>query len=232
MSLPTSAAPAGHSAVSPDGRAHSPGTPARLPRQRRRSMLALGVALVALGALTAVVLFHRSSHQRSVLVVAQAIPAGTVITQAELSTATISGTGMTSIPASQAGQVAGKTAAVGLTPGTLLVPGDLTSRSVPGPGQQLVPVALKASQLPASGLKPGDHVVVVATPGTAGQQAGGTTGQQAMNSAVPATVYQVSAPDQNGNVTVDLLVTAANGPPVAEQDSTGQIALIVTPRNG
>jgi hypothetical protein len=232
MSLPTSAAPAGHSPVSPDGRVHSPGAPARLPRQRRRSMLALGVALVALGALTAVVLFSRTSHQRSVLVVAQAIPAGTIITPGELSTATISGTGMASIPASQAGQVTGKTAAVGLARGALLVPGDLTTRSVPAPGQQLVPVALKASQLPASGLTPGQHVLVVATPGAAGQSTGGTSGQPAMTSPVTATVYQVSAPGQDGNVTVDLLVTSASGPPIAQQDSTGQIALIVTPKNG
>lgn len=42
-------------------------------------------------------------------------------------------------------------------------------------------------------------------------------------------MYRVAGPDQNGNVVADLLVAAAQGPPVARQASTGQIALVITP---
>ena len=64
-------------------------------------------------------------------------------------------------------------------------------------------------------------------PAPPGQAASGS-GQAALAQDVPAAVYQVSAPDDSGNVVVDLLVAAGQGPAVAQQDSTGQIALIVT----
>ncbi len=74
-------------------------------------------------------------------------------------------------------------------------------------------------------------MLVVATPGAAGQAASGS-GQAALAQDVPAAVYQVSAPDTSGDVVVDLLVAAGQGPGVAQQDSTGQIALIVTATGG
>jgi hypothetical protein len=39
-----------------------------------------------------------------------------------------------------------------------------------------------------------------------------------------------SVPDQDGYDVVDLLVTSSNGPPVAQQAATGQIAIVVTSR--
>jgi len=212
-----------------DGKAGAgPGPLAPVPRHRRRSMLALGVVLAGLGALAGAWVFTSFSHQVSVLEVTRSLAPGTQITTADLAPVTISaGSGVKSIPARQEGQVTGLTAAVGLRPGTLLVPADLTSAPVPGAGQQLVPVALKSDQLPASGLVPGQQVLVVPTPGAAGQQASGQA--LVLAQPVPATVYRVAGPDQNGNVVVDLLVVAGQGPPVAKQASTGQIALVVNP---
>jgi SAF domain len=210
----------------------APAHPAPLARQRRRSMLWLGVALAALGALTVAWLFTATGHRVPVLAVSRDVPAGAVITQSDLSVATVSGSGMTTIPARQESQVTGRTAAVGLQSGALLVPSDLTSASVPGPGEQLVPVPLKSDDVPASGLAPGDQVLVIATPGSGGEAGAGQSGAPALTGSVPATVYQVSGASQSGNVTVDLIVSAQNGGPVARQASTGQIAIIVTPRNG
>jgi len=195
-------------------------------------MLWLGIALAALGSLTVAWLFTAAGHRVPVLAVARNVPAGSVITQSDLSVATISGSGMTTIPARQESQVTGRTAAVGLQSGALLVPSDITSAPVPGPGQQLVPIPLKSIELPASGLAPGDQILVIATPGSGGQAASGQSGPPALTGSVPATIYQVSAADQSGDVTVDLIVSAQNGSPVARQASTGQIAIIVTPGNG
>jgi hypothetical protein len=202
-----------------DGKAGpGPGPLAPVPRHRRRSMLALGVVLAGLGALAGAWVFTSFSHRVSVLEVTRNIAPGMQITAADLAPVTISaGGGAKSIPARQEGQVTGLTAAVGLRAGTLLVP---------AAGQQLVPVALKSDQLPASGLTPGEQVLVVPTPGAAGQQA---SAQSVLAQPAPATVYRVAGPDQNGNVVVDLLVTAGQGPPVAKQASTGQIALVVNP---
>ena len=205
---------------------------APLPGHRRRSMLALGVVLAGLGALAGAWVFTSFSHRTVVLAVTRDVAAGTQLTPADLTSAAISAGGVVqTIPARQEAQVTGQAAAVDLRAGTLLVPADLTSALVPVPGQQLVPVALKSSQLPASGLVPGDQVLVVATPGAAGQPATGTAGPPALAQDVTATVYRVSGPDEDGNVVVDLLVTAGQGPPVARQASTGQVGLVVTPRS-
>jgi hypothetical protein len=190
-------------------------------------MLALGVVLAGLGALAGAWVFTSFSHRVSVLEVTRSIAVGAQLTPADLAPVTISAdSGVKTIPARQEGQVSGLVAAVGLRAGTLLVPADLTSALVPGAGQQLVPVALKSDQLPASGLAGGAQVLVVPTPGAAGQQA---SGQAVLTQDVPAIVYRVAGPDQSGNVVVDLLVAAGQGPPVAKQASTGQIALVVTP---
>lgn len=216
-------------------RAESDGTagPARgplapVPGHRRRSMLALGVVLAGLGALAGAWVFTSLSHRAEVLALTRNVAMGAQVTAADLAPVAISaGSAVTSIPVRQEGQVTGLVAAVGLRAGTLLVPADLTSALVPGVGQQLVPVALKSDQLPASGLVTGDLVLVVPTPGAAGQQA---SGPAVLAQDVPAAVYRVAGPDQNGTVVVDLLVTAGQGPLVARQASTGQIALVVTPR--
>lgn len=217
-------APAGGKAAPPPRTA----VPGPVPRQRRRSILALGVVLTGLGVLAGAWTFTSFSHRVEVLAAARNLPAGTRITAADLAPVAISGGGIKVVPARQEAQVTGQAAAVAIPAGSLLVPADLTTAPVPAPGQQLVPVALKASQLPAGGLIPGDQVLVVATPG-AGGQAASAAGQQPLTQAVPATVYQVSAPDDSGTVVVDLLVAAGQGPAVAQQDSTGQIAVVVTP---
>jgi hypothetical protein len=191
-------------------------------------MLALGVVLAGLGALAGAWVFASFSNRVEVLALTRNVAMGAQLTPSDLAPVAISaGSGVKTIATRQEAQVTGLVAAVGLRAGALLVPADLTSALVPGAGQQLVPVALKSDQLPASGLAPGGQVLVVPTPGAAGQQA---SGQAVLAQAVPAAVFRVSAPDENGNVVVDLLVAAGQGPPVARQASTGQIALIVTPR--
>ena len=88
----------------------------------------------------------------------------------------------------------------------------------------------KPYALPASGLVPGDHVLVIATPGNQGQ-AGSVADSQSLSAPVPAVVEAVDAvPDQDGVDIVDLLVSDANAVAVASQVSSGQFALIVTMR--
>jgi hypothetical protein len=195
-------------------------------------MLFAGVALICSCALIAAWLFTSSGHRVAVLAVARNVPVGSVITSADLAQVTVSGTGLATIGAGQAGRVAGHAAAVSLRAGQLLIPADLTTAAVPAAGQMKVPVPLRAQDLPASGLTPGDHVLVLGTPGSGGQAGTGQAGHGPLLAGVPASVYQVSAPDQAGYVTVDLLVAAADGPVIIRQASTGQIALAVTAPGG
>jgi hypothetical protein len=208
-----------------------PALPA-LRRRRRPAMIALAVAMAGTGALISVGVYRHAEHGVSVVLVTAPVPAGAPITFADLSQATVTvSSGIQVVPAAQLGQVVGEIAAVGLRPGTLLAPGELTTRQPPAPGQQLVPVAVKPSLLPASGLSPGDHVLFVPTPGDQGA-AGSAGAAPPLGTSIPAEVAAVNAvPEQDGLDVVDLLVRTASGPAVAQQASTGQFALIVTKRS-
>jgi len=204
-----------------------------LPRRRRPAMIALAVALAGTGVLVSVAVYQRTDHLVPVVMVTSAVPAYGVIGSSDVGIADVTvPAGVHVIPGSQLGQVAGELAAVSLRPGTLLAPADLTSAQPPGPGQVLVPVPVKPETLPASGLVPGDRVLVVATPGDQGQQAS-STGAASLTSPVPAVVEAVNlVTDQDGYDVVDLIVASSNGQAVAAQASTGQFALIVTGRGG
>jgi hypothetical protein len=192
-------------------------------------MIALAAALIGVGILGSAALYHRADHQVPVLLVTAAVPAGSVITANDVGTTTVAaGPGVQVIPARQLSQVIGLVAATSLQPGTLLAPSELTSKLAPAPGEDLVPVAVKASALPASGLAPGDQVLVVATSAAGGSGSGAAP---VLTRPVPAVVEAVdTATDQNGDDVVDLLVASGLGPAVAEQAATGQIALVVTHR--
>jgi hypothetical protein len=202
-----------------------------LPRRRRPAMLALAVAMAGAGVLISAAVYQRADHQIAVVMVTAPVPAGAVITAADLGTASVTvGSGIEVIPASQLRQVSGEIAAVALRPSTLLAPADLTTAQPPGRGQVLVPAAVKPSVLPASGLSAGDQVLILATPGDQGA-ASSQSGSPSLTAPVRAVVEAVNdVPDQNGVDVIDLLVSAANGPAVAAQVSTGQFALIVTKR--
>jgi hypothetical protein len=198
-----------------------------LPRKRRPGMIALAAALIGAGILASAALYQREDHQVPVVMVTAPVPVGSVITAADVGTTTVAaGPGLQTIPARQLSQVVGLVAATTLRAGTLLAPSELTGKLPPGPGQDLVPVAIKPSGLPASGLAPGEQVLVVPTPATSGSGAA-----PVLTSPVAAVVEAVDAvPDQDGFDVVDLIVVSSEGPPVAEQAATGQVALVVTGR--
>jgi len=208
----------------------APGHLRGLPRRRRPAMIALAAALIGAGILASAALYHRADHQVPVLMVTTPVAAGSVITANDVGTTTVAGAqGVHVIPARQLSQVVGLVAATALRPGTLLAPSELTSKLSPGAGQELVPVAVKPSALPASGLVPGDQVLAVATPATGGSN--GSAAAPVLTQPIPAVVQAVdSVADQDGFDVVDLLVSASDGPAVAQQAATGQIALVITHR--
>jgi SAF domain-containing protein len=205
---------------------------ARLPRRRRPGMIALAVALVGAGILASTAVYSATNHRVPVLVAEAYVPAGALITASDLGAASVSaGSGVQVIPASQLSQVAGHVAGTTLRPGMLLTAAELTTQRPPDPGQVLVPLPVRPSALPASGLQPGDHVLVVATPGAQGQS-GSATAAPALSVPVAGVVEAVSmAASTDGFGVVDVLVPARSGGDLAAQASTGQFALIVTKRS-
>jgi hypothetical protein len=202
-----------------------------LPRRRRPAVIALAVAMAGAGVVLSAAVYQRADHQVSVVMVTRSVPAGAVITDADLGTASVAvGSGVEVIPAAQLRQVAGEVAAVGLRPLTLLAPSELTTSRPPGPGQAIVAAPIRPADLPASGLAPGDDVLIVATPGDQGQ-AGTGSAAPALAAPTPAVIEAVDgAPDSEGFDVVDLLISEPQAAAVASQVSTGQFALVVTKR--
>jgi hypothetical protein len=205
---------------------------ARLPRRRRPGMIALAVALAGAGILASTAVYSATNHQVPVLVAQADVPAGALIAAADVGTASVSvGAGVQVIPASQLRQVVGQVAGSALHPGMLLTAAELARQRPPAPGQVLVPLPVRPSALPASGLRPGDHVLVVPTPGAQGQS-GSVNAVPALSVPVAGTVAAVStATNTDGFGVVDILVPYKSGPSLAAQASTGQFALVVTRRS-
>src|SRR5437899_4733140 len=86
------------------------------PKGRRRpGLLALGIALIAVGALAAVWLVNSASGRRPVMVVVHDVAFGSVISRGDLGTTDVSvDSTVHTIPASEAGSVVGSVAATDL----------------------------------------------------------------------------------------------------------------------
>jgi hypothetical protein len=225
-----------HPEIDPDlngsaSRSWSSGQLARLPRRRRPGMIALALALVGLGILASAAIYTATNTRVPVVVMTGYVPAGAPITAKVVGTASVSiSPGVQVIPASQLSQVVGEVAGTTLHPGMLLASSELTTLRPPGAGDVLVPLAFKPSMLPASGIGPGDRVLIEATPGDQGQAASSTSAP-ALSAPVAGVVEAVDlVADADGYDVVDVLVAKASGDAVAAQASTGQIALIVTKR--
>jgi hypothetical protein len=196
---------------------------ARLPRRRRPGMIALAVALVGAGILGSTALYSATSRTTPVLVAEANVRAGALITASDVGTVAVSvGAGVQVV-----GQVAGTT----LHPGMLLTASELATVRPPAAGQALVPLPVRPSALPASGLRPGDQVLIVATPGAQGQ-AGSANAAPALGVPVNGVIEDVSmTADADGFAVVDVLVPSSRGADLAAQASTGQFAIIITKRS-
>lgn len=198
------------------------------PKGRRRPlMLALGLALVAVGALTSVWLVSSASQRVPVLVLARDVPYGAPITAADLTTTDVSvDPNVATVPASELDTVVGSVAATSLSAGSLLSRTQFTAAAPPAAGQVLVGVAIPATRMPAGGLGPGDRVLVVDTPAAEADPS------VVAPATIPATVVRVGGMDVNGVTVVDVTVATGDGPALAARAATGRIALVVQPRTG
>ncbi|MFD3938215.1 SAF domain-containing protein [Streptomyces sp. NPDC058611] len=239
MSTTTTPATPGRAAVpGPGGPGGKPAAAPRVVRQRRRrpGLIALSVALIAAGGLSGALLFTASGQRTAVLVVARDVPVGAAIADADLAPASLAlDPVVKAVPVTKKAGMVGQRAEVALRAGSLLSPGQVTSVSLIKAGEQLVGVALKPSQVPASRLAPGQKVLIVSTPDPAqAAGAGGKSGEPAAApKTLPATVVAVgAAAPGTGVIVVDVAVPAADGPTLAARVATGAVALILAPQEG
>ena len=223
----------GHPATA-SAMASSAGRELAVRRRRRPALWAAGVALVAVGGLGAAALVGQAGDRVDVLALASPVPVGQTIADGDLAVARVAAdSSLRPVPVSARARMVGRVAAVELRPGTLLTSEEVTDTAVPAAGEQLVGVAVRPGQLPASGVRPGDEVLLVPVPGD--QTATGApvgAASEPSDQPTPARVAHVGAADTDGVSTVDVVVAAATGPQVAALASTGRVALVLLPAGG
>lgn len=130
-------------------------------RRRRWPHLFVGLLLVVACAAGVVVLTQQLGERQPVLVVARSVPAGQLLTDADLGEARVAAeAGVAVIPADARRQVVGRQAAVDLRPGSLLTEHLLGESQVPAAGEAMVAVSVKPGRYPPR-LAPGASVLVV-----------------------------------------------------------------------
>ena len=196
-------------------------------RGRRPAKAVVSIAIVATCSALFSLIYVHSSRLVSVIALTHQVTQGEVIGASDLRQVDVAlAGGVSSVPVSDANLVIGKPAAVTLLAGTLLSPSDVGGARTLATGQSVVGVDLKPGMLPASGVEPGESVLVVLT-GPAGSpvSTGGATGQSGKQTSgesaglTAATVVAVnSSPDNSGSgdvvVSVQVPLASASSSPV------------------
>ncbi|ROO52579.1 SAF domain-containing protein [Micromonospora sp. Llam0] len=205
------------------GGVDAPVTPPKIVRQRRvrPGLLGLAVLLIALGGLGSAFAVTSVRSTGSYLAVARDVSVGTVLSADDLVTVQVAGgQAIKPVPASQLDQVVGLRAAVALVPGSLLTPAQLTNEPMIGPDQQQIAIGLRADQVPARQLNPGDKLILVGTPT-----------RNASENAVTrfdATVIDVAADDRSGAIAY-LALASRDVPAVVVLAAEDRIAVVLAP---
>lgn len=201
------------------GSTRGPGRPRQLP------LVALGVLLVVGGALAFTDASLHMGSREEVLVIAQPVAAGQVLTPTDLRAVRVStGSGLDVVASGQEATVIGRRAAVTLLAGSLLTVSEVGSAPPVASGFDVVAVGLKPGAYPPQ-LAAGDRVQVVpVTSDTSGATSTGVTA----GSPVAATVLSVEgAPSGSSTPTVfSLQVSTADADEVAALAAAGQASLV------
>lgn len=201
-------------------------------RHRQRSV---PLALVAVGcmavSIVAFVGLQLSSSDRSpVLVVARPVAAGTALTDADLTVAEVSADpALDPIALSARDSVLGRTAAVDLTPGTLLVDAAMGQARVLDAGEAIVGIEVTAASAPTGTMAVGDRVQLVETaaPGSAGAAA--ASGRAVLADGRVTDIGGSSTSSSSGAVHLAVAVPAVAAPSIAAASAGGRIAVVVVP---
>ncbi|GAA1025633.1 hypothetical protein GCM10009557_00290 [Virgisporangium ochraceum] len=195
--------------------------PVGLRRGRSLPHILMGSVLVLVCALAFAVTGLRVDPKAAVLALAGAIPAGHVLTDADLTVVRVAAdASVSTVPESERASVVGRSVRLPLAARSLLSAEALGPAAWPPAGQSVVAVPVKAGRSPF-GLVAGVQVLVVVVPAVSnstGQAAGPVL--QARGA-----VVAVEAPDTTGTTVVSLLMESADA--VRVVGAVGDVALVV-----
>jgi hypothetical protein len=199
----------------------------RLRARNRRSIphLLLGALLVLACAAGFLVIWLNTGNRQPVLALARGVPVGHILSTQDLRQVNVAvDPGVSVVDANQAASVVGKTMSTSLPAGSLLTPDAIAASLLPGQGQAIAALALKAGQFPPE-ISPGSHVLVVFAPAQVGVASPGPRSGDT-SWVWPAVVTGVTLPanEQTTVVSVELSEPAARQ--VAAVPS-GQLSLVM-----
>jgi Flp pilus assembly protein CpaB len=197
-------------------------------RHRQLPLVIVGVLLVFGFALAFVDASLHLGSREEVLVVAQPVAAGQVLTSSDLRVARVStGSGLDVVLSGDEATVLGRRVAVPLVAGSLLTAGEVGNVPPVGQGADVVAVGLKAGAFPPE-LAAGDRVQVVPVTSSSSSSSGDSTGGATSGSPVAATVLSVAtAPSDSDTPTVfSLRVSTGDADEVAALAAAGQASLV------
>lgn len=199
-------------------------------RRRQRS---LPLALVALGCMALSIaafvgLQLASSDHVAVLAIARPVAAGTEITDGDLVVANVStDAALTPIGLAERESVLGRTAAVDLVPGTLLVESALGQARALESGEAIVGIDVTATAAPTQTMTVGDRIQLVET-APSGSPGSASSGRVVL---AEGRVTDIAAGSAAGSASVQVAVAvpAAAAPSIAAASVEGRIAVVVLP---
>ncbi len=207
-------------------------------------MAAASVALVFVSIAAFATVYSSATRRSQALIVTSTIEQGQAITAGDLGQANVSvSNGVVPVAVVDAGNLAGKRAAVTIPAGSLLTAGDVTASPPVSTGDAVVGLALKAGQLPAAGVEPGDQVMIIQTgsPGAAvtgltaaGPSAGAASAPDTGILVPQASIFGTASPASDSSGATSLLVSVEVSTTLAAAVSTAaaadQVSLVLLPR--
>lgn len=193
------------------------------PKLRRRPLLwALGIALIALGALGAGYVATAVSNTESVLALRGDVDRGQLISAENLIVAQVSvDPALDPVAADAQESVIGQRATRDLNAGSLLTTDSYADQVIPAAGESLVGVALTPAQLPAGGVRPGETVRIINTPREQDDL------PKTAPTTITATVVSLRENGDLGTLVVDVTVPTDVATDLASLVATGRVALVV-----
>ncbi|MFG1952481.1 SAF domain-containing protein [Micromonospora sp. NPDC048830] len=194
--------------------------------RRSGRRVAGGVLLVLATVVTFWQVDLRRHAEERFLAVARPVPAGAVIGGADVRVVRVANpSGLALVGADRREQVVGRTAAVPLAAGSLVVSSQVGPPAWPPVGQAVIAVPVKAGRAPA-GLAAGARVVVLVAPAAGADQASAAPAGRTAAGArrAVATVVSAAGADQAGGQVVTLLLAADQAEGVAS--AAGDVSLV------
>jgi hypothetical protein len=200
------------------------------PRERKPALAALAVLLILCGALASAYLVMASGTRVSAIQINQPVAAGQQIPVSALAEVQIGNTGISYISWSERFKVVQAFASVPLVKGALLTNGMLNSTAAAAQGRLIVGLALKSGQLPASGLRVGDHVSLYAVGGTNTSVKPGTVlSDDAIVSYTGSGGGAGSRSLSSETSSVSVAIPPEQAPQVTQAASSGSVAVALLP---